>query len=514
VPLSEAILTLQDRDNLQRAERLWQQLRSPGPRAAEAVILRSTGRLGAVDWDVIVAGGTLGIMLAAALARRGLRVVLIERGTLVGRAQEWNVSRPDLDIFVKLGLLSADQLELAIVSCSTTARVAIAGGTPVPVQGVLDVGVDPVYLLAVLKERFLAAGGTLFEHAPFERVAVHPDGVAVAAGEQRLSSRLFLDAMGHFSPVVRQARRAARPDGVCLVVGSCAQGFATNNETDLIASITPMLNRCQYLWEAFPARDGRTTYLFTYLDAHPGRLGLGELFEEYLRLLPAYQGTPLDRLRFRRLLFGLFPSYRQHLDLTGWDRLLAVGDSAGNQSPLSFGGFGAMLRHLGRLEAGIAEALAADCLGGWDLQRLQPYQPNLAVSWLFQRAMSVGVDQQVNPDRINRLLATVFAQMEALGDGVLRPFLQDVVRLDALSTTLARVALADPGLVLALVGHLGPGALAEWAGHYLNLVGYTALDRLGSTLHGPIESLPPPARYRANRRLEAWRYGSGYDLME
>jgi len=43
-------------------------------------------------------------------------------------------------------------------------------------------------------------------------------------------------------------------------------------------------------------------------------------------------------------------------------RILPVGDSSGNQSPLSFGGFGAMVRHLKRLTAGIHEALSTDQL--------------------------------------------------------------------------------------------------------------------------------------------------------
>ena len=77
--------------------------------------------------------------------------------------------------------------------------------------------------------------------------------------------------MGHFSPIVQQARKGDKPDGICLVVGSCAQGYTNNNTGDLIASFTPILNQCQYFWEAFPARDGRTTYLFTYVDDHPDR---------------------------------------------------------------------------------------------------------------------------------------------------------------------------------------------------------------------------------------------------
>ena len=30
---------------------------------------------------------------------------------------------------------------------------------------------------------------------------------------------------GHWSPIVRQMRGSSKPDGMCLVVGSCASGF-------------------------------------------------------------------------------------------------------------------------------------------------------------------------------------------------------------------------------------------------------------------------------------------------
>ena len=108
--------------------------------------------------------------------------------------------------------------------------------------------------------------------------------------------------------------------------------------------------------------DGRTTYMFTYLDAHPERLSLTDLFEDYLTLLPQYQNISLEQLDFKRALFGFFPCYQDSPLQYEWDRTLPVGDSSGSQSPLSFGGFGAMVRHLERLTQGIREALEADAL--------------------------------------------------------------------------------------------------------------------------------------------------------
>jgi len=85
-----------------------------------------------------------------------------------------------------------------------------------------------------------------------------------------------------------------------------------------------------------------------------------------------------------------------------------------------------MVRHLKRLTVGIHEALQTDQVSQ-ALALLQPYQPNLTVTWLFQRAMSAGIEQKIAPDQINQLLSVVFLEMSQVGDKVLKPFLQDVV---------------------------------------------------------------------------------------
>ena len=38
-------------------------------------------------------------------------------------------------------------------------------------------------------------------------------------------TRKLLLFQGHWSPIVRQMRGSSKPDGMCLVVGSCASGF-------------------------------------------------------------------------------------------------------------------------------------------------------------------------------------------------------------------------------------------------------------------------------------------------
>ena len=251
---------------------------------------------------------------------------------------------------------------------------------------ILNLGVSPRRLLDQLKQTFQQLGGKLLEYHTLTAVQLHSEGVTVelaqsGRGPRSLTGQLLIDAMGHFSPLVAQARQNQSPDGLCMVVGTCATGLPAQETGDLMVSFTPIQNHCQYFWEAFPAASGRTTYLFTYVDLHPARPSLETLLTDYFCLLPEYQGCSLEQLSIQRALFGVFPSYRQSPLSLKWPRVLAVGDSSGQQSPLSFGGFGAMLRHLKRLTLGIDDALRSNALDTADLQQLQPYQPNLSATY-------------------------------------------------------------------------------------------------------------------------------------
>ncbi len=496
---------------LRATDERWKQWRLNPLPPLSPVVMEDSDFLGSTDWDVVICGGTLGILLGTVLAHQGWQVAILERGKLQGRQQEWNTSRHELQVLMELDLLSAKQLETAIASQFNPNRIAFAGGPDFWVKDVLNVGVAPAYLLDCLKQRFLDLGGHLLEDTVFEQVSVHPDGVCIQMTGQKLNAKLMIDAMGHFSPVVAQSRHGQKPDAVCLVVGTCAQGIPKGTTGDLMVSLSPIEQGNQFFWEAFPAREGRTTYLFTYAGFTPNQPTLEDLFEYYLSQLPSYQGVEIDELQAQRALFGLFPSYRQSPLALPWSRMLAIGDSSGCQSPLSFGGFGAMLRHLKRLSDGVQDALKCDALSRNDLALLQPYQPNLSVTWLFQRAMSVGSNQSLAPNQINDLLSVVFLAMDKLGDPVLRPFLQDVVQFGPLYRTLLQVSLQAPGMIPKILQQVGPAALLDWMRHFAAFGVYSGLTQAEPMIRKRCDQLPPVQRDRWNRRLEAWAYGSGAD---
>jgi lycopene cyclase CruP len=122
--------------------------------------------------------------------------------------------------------------------------------------------------------------------------------------------------------------------------------------------------------------------------------------------------------------------------------------------------------------------------------------------------MSVPLDSQLAPDRINNLMNGVFVVMERLGDDVLKPFLQDVIQFFPLAKTLPLVNL---GLVLPMLPQIGMETLINWMIHYFNLALYTGLYRVGKLIEPIAKNLPPIQQYYYHRWLDAWQYGSGKD---
>ncbi len=80
--LTEQILSQQPDNVLERlrgADKFWTALRSQQLKVPQ-VVTESKETLGETDWDLVICGGTLGILLGAACAKLGWRVALIERG--------------------------------------------------------------------------------------------------------------------------------------------------------------------------------------------------------------------------------------------------------------------------------------------------------------------------------------------------------------------------------------------------------------------------------------------------
>eukprot|EP00250_Pteridium_aquilinum_P013578 c21433_g1_i1 orf=668-2395(-) len=512
---------------LKRADEQWLKMRTRksamGP--APEVVYRDLGSClndapETEVYDAVVCGGTLGIFVAAALALKGFKVVVIEKGRLQGRSQEWNISRKELDELVNYGILSSESLQSAIAAEFNPNRCGFKGSVEVWVEDILNLGISPLKLIELVKMKFLEMGGSILEGLAVAKVNVFNDAAVLTLDDDRtLHARLVIDAMGNFSPIVRQIRWGQQPDGICLVVGTCARGFESNTTSDIIYSTHPAIpvgqSELQCFWEAFPAGSGpkdRTSYLFAYMDVNPECPSLEQMLETYWDLMPEYQNIQLSNLEIMRVLFGLFPTYRSSPLPAAFDRVLQVGDASGIQSPVSFGGFGSITRHLGRLADGISESLEGDLLDKGSLALLNPYMPNLSASWLFQKAMSVQTDSVVSTDFINTLLATNFQCMQKLGDPVLRPFLQDVIQFGPLAKTLGLVILSRPDILPSIFRQVGFKAILDWVVHFTWLGIYSILSMAVTPWLLPrISKLPKKEQFIWKRRFDAWKYGAGLD---
>ncbi|XP_064999576.1 uncharacterized protein LOC135633698 isoform X3 [Musa acuminata AAA Group] len=470
------------------------------------------------SFDVLVCGGTLGIFIATALVTRGLHVAIIERNLIKGREQEWNISRKELLELVEVGILTKEEIE-HIIAVKFNPSSFFAQ----PAEQMWFREERPANLVETVKRRFISLGGKVFEAKVVSSIHIYDDAAIVQlTNGEILSSHLIIDSMGNFSPIVKQIRSCRKPDGVCLVVGSCSRGFSENTSSDIIFSSSSVKKvqetPLQYFWEAFPAGTGptdRTTYMFTYVEAKPGSPKLEHLLEDYWDLLPSYQGVPLEELEILRVIFGIFPTYRDSPLPAAFDRILQVGDASGIQSPVSFGGFGSMTRHLNRLSTGIYEAVKGNFIDAYSLSLINPYMPNLSASWLFQRAMSARVHTEVSSTFINELLYFNFQAMQKLGNTVIRPFLQDVIQFEPLVRTLVSVMINQPQILPSIFKQVGLHVILDWSVHFVMLGYYTFLSSYIDPAVRPwINYLPERKKYEWTRHLEAWKYGSGLDYKQ
>ncbi|KAJ1423374.1 hypothetical protein B484DRAFT_331703, partial [Ochromonadaceae sp. CCMP2298] len=266
---------------LQGLENAWEKLKNGGWQVEPGKVVDASregvAKGGQAQYDIAVCGGTLGIFYATAMQRLGYRVCVLERGKIAGRPQEWNVSKKEINAMLRMGVLMESDVAAITGIEFNPVRVGFKNegeGFEVLVRDVLNLGVKPDVLIALVKERFEALGGTVLEGAALGKIDLHSDmaqlhyegggGGGGGGEESSVTARLVLDSMGNGSPISKQIRGTVEPDGVCVVVGTCASGYDQGNNTygDLIYTNTPITQKSesdlQYFWEAFPSGSGPT----------------------------------------------------------------------------------------------------------------------------------------------------------------------------------------------------------------------------------------------------------------
>lgn len=448
----------------------WQELhREPPP---DAVSLAEPGP-GGEETEVLVLGGGLGLLAAAALQLAGRAVTLVDRATVGATHREWNSSRAELAALDALGLAASS----AVVAEYRTGFVEFAHrppGGPPPARtwlpGVLDAAISSDRLLGLARERFLAAGGRLREGEAFRRLTAGPRAARVDTDGGTYRARVVVDAMGVLSPVQFWLHR--RPyDWVCPTVGTVARGLAGVDAGvgEILVTDRPAEpDGRQLIWELFPLPGDRAAaYLFHFAPVgEEGRLE--SLFADYFRALPAYHDdADAEHLK---PVFGLIPS-RHRARAASLPRVVPVGDAAGWSSPLTFTGFGSFARNLPRVADLLLRALDRDLLGPEHTRRISARQANLELLPPMARFMR---PLPADPDSVNRIVDAFNRATVDLGIERARTFYRDRAGSLTFLALLARVWAHYPGVWRHALARLGPAGVARLVG----AVGWVGLREL------------------------------------
>jgi len=494
-------------------------------------------------FDLIYAGGGLGLLHAAVMARRyGYRVLLFDRGEVGCAHREWNISREELRALVELGLCDWAELEPVVMAEYRGGVVRFHAGAgrasaELWLDGVLDLALDAGALLRLARRKLEQAGGTVLDGRSFRRVSVAESGPARVLVElaradgsaERYGARLLLDGMGSTSPLALR-RFAGQPfAGVCPTVGTVVaglqQGPARDQHNpqvgDILLTVADAQRGQQYMWEGFPGRgDELTVYLFYYDTLGQARrgaapVGLMQLFEDYFALLPTYK-RPGPDLRHLKPVYGYIPARhslrRQEAPLLRG--VLPIGDSAAQQSPLTFCGFGSHVRNLGRTTGLLDEALRGGLTEPRHLRLVSPFQVNVSLNWVFSRFM-----QPWRSGRdVNRLQHVFLTVLNDLGHDLAQRFFRDQMRWGDYHRMVLGVFFRHPAVVLAAGRVLGARGVRRWAADYLVYSGEAALAALGRRagaracvgLVGLAAPYAPALALRLRARFAEWQ-AMGWD---
>jgi lycopene cyclase CruA len=437
-----------------------------GPAAADRAGVGQGPRRGAaVDYDVILLGGGLSLLYAPLLAAAGLSVCVVEQHQAATAQREWNASWEELQALVRCGLLTAEQLADCVLARYKEGICRWHGGGTQRVVGVLDCAVDASALLAHAADQCHRAGVQIDSQQRCEALCFGDGGVSVhrrdGAGNASVrSARLVLDGRGAQSPY-------ARGDLLCPTVGGVLEGVEFDPQVgDILVTTEDVVDGRQLIWEAFPGRPGQiTVYLFYYAQAHrvPPQ-ALQALYQQFFAKLSTYKP---GAARMIRPTFGYIPGWSRlsPAPRSPHPRLLLVGDAAARQSPLTFCGFGALLRSLRPVSEEICRFFAEDPhnLGrGPRPDRLDDRPLHTATGALARVVASPPTDR---PGTLNQVLNAAFCALEDMGQARFVALLQDRLGLADFVRFLAntRARSGDAPLYRMLCQSLGAGGIVRWS---------------------------------------------------
>jgi lycopene cyclase CruA len=420
------------------------------------------------DFDVVLAGGGLSLIYAAYLARAGLRVCVFDRREIGCGHREWNISRAELRPLVDSGLFSQEECAALLLAEYDRGIVRWHGGGTHEVRGVLDGVIDAAGLLTALKTRAENAGATLLPRHALAGYSVGKGGVEVRldGATRSVSARLLVDGLGASSP-------HAAYDLACPTVGGVLRGLDTGvgdplavdaRTGEILISTEDVEDNRQHIWEGFPGARGEfTTYLFYYAEPHTiGDHPLMSLYERFFTTLPRYKR---GHAIVEKPTYGFIPAYTRlrPMPVSPRDRVVLVGDAAGRHSPLTFCGFGSMIRSFKPVADRLLAALADDELSTRSLRRAVVEPPALAVMGGLT-LMMVGRRRDVPPAAVNQLLDSAFATLAEMGNDTYAAFVRDEIGFSDFVAFMQRTAEKRPQIYDEVFATLTAGELFRWVG--------------------------------------------------
>jgi lycopene cyclase CruA len=142
--------------------------------------------------------------------------------------------------------------------------------------------------------------------------------------------------------------------------------------------------------------------------------------------------------------------------------VLPVGDSAAQQSPLTFCGFGSHVRNLDRTTKLLHQALLRGLTDPRHLHPISAYQINVSLNWVFSRFMQ----PWSAPDDVNKLQGSFLLVLNDLGEELAQRFFRDQMQWGDYHRMLLGVFRRSPSIILVVWRVLGPVGICQWIGDY------------------------------------------------
>jgi lycopene cyclase CruA len=471
-------------------EQRWNEFRENPARTEEVVFFETAPKNLKIEgeFEIIYAGGTLGLLHAAVMALKHNRKVLVFDAHTVGKThRDWNISDAELQEFIEGGLFTKDEIETAVVNRYKTGFVKFYDANssiktpPLFMDNVLDVAIEADRLLELAVKKLKKTESKIINNLRFVRAFVQKDKVLVECedaktGRRKLfASKLFVDATGTNSPLSRQLNAGKSITHVCPTVGTVAKGFRRGDgerEVDfstgeILVSTEDASGDRQLIWEGFAGserKDEYTTYLFFY-DSVESKAdkSLFRLFEDYFEKLPDYKAKN-GAWKVVKPVYGYIPSIHHR----GWDnrkktaadRILLVGDAAGLSSPLTFCGFGSHVRNLRRLTDSTEEALRENLTDEKNLSGINAYEPRVAQMSSLAEFMRPAA--QSKPPVVNETMNAVMSALSKLDKEISREMFQDRISFASFKKVLLKTAQIHPKVFKKMFDHLGVKGAFWW----------------------------------------------------